>query len=129
MWLGGCNTANATNRVGAIFQTTMYHSLNKTNRVKYMIRRFLSSPILIGAIIGANFAVDIRKYFKSLHWSCNDWFAHYYAFKSKEMVDTNRRVTKRKHPNYGRLLGLALWWFIQRGLIFFYPSSHGKICT
>jgi len=63
MWLGlDANTANATNRVGAIFQTTSaITSLNKTKRVKYMIRQsyFIIPPILIGAIIGANLAVDI----------------------------------------------------------------------
>ena len=63
MWLGlDANTANATNRVGAIFQTTSaITSLNKTNRVKYMIRQsyFIIPPILIGAIIGANLAIDI----------------------------------------------------------------------
>ena len=66
MWLGlDANTANATNRVGAIFQTTSaITSLNKTNRVKYMIRQsyFIIPPILIGAIIGANLAVDIPEY-------------------------------------------------------------------
>ena len=63
MWVGlDPNAANATNRVGAIFQTTSaISSLPKTARVRYMIREsyFLIPPIIIGAIIGASLAVDI----------------------------------------------------------------------
>jgi uncharacterized membrane protein YfcA len=63
MWMGlDANAANATNRVGALFQTTSaISSLPKTMRVKYMIRQsyFIIPPIIIGAIIGANLAVDI----------------------------------------------------------------------
>ncbi len=63
MWVGlDANTANATNRVGALFQTTSaISSLSKTKRVRYMIKQsyFIISPIIIGAIIGANLAIDI----------------------------------------------------------------------
>ena len=63
MWVGlDPNAANATNRVGAIFQTSSaISSLPKTQRVKYMIKEsyFIAPPIIIGAIIGANLAVDI----------------------------------------------------------------------
>ena len=59
MWVGlDPNTANATNRVGAIFQTSSaISSLPKTQRAKYMIKEsyFIAPPI----IIGANLAVDI----------------------------------------------------------------------
>lgn len=63
MWVGlDPNAANATNRVGAIFQTSSaISSLPKTQRAKYMIKEsyFIAPPIIIGAIIGANLAVDI----------------------------------------------------------------------
>jgi len=63
MWVGlDANAANATNRVGALFQTTTaISSLRKTARVKYMINKssFIIPPILLGAVIGANLAVDI----------------------------------------------------------------------
>ena len=63
MWMGlDANAANATNRVGAIFQTTSaISSLPKTARTKYMMRQsyFIIPPVIIGAIIGANLAVDL----------------------------------------------------------------------
>jgi len=63
MWVGlDASAANATNRVGAVFQTTSaISSLNKTKRVRYMIKQsyFIVPPIIIGAIVGANLALDI----------------------------------------------------------------------
>ena len=56
------NAANATNRIGALFQTTSaIGSLSRTARTKYMIKQsyFIIPPVLIGAIIGANLAVDL----------------------------------------------------------------------
>ena len=53
MWVGlDPNTANATNRVGAIFQTSSAMvSLPKTQRTKYLFREsyFIIPPIVIGA--------------------------------------------------------------------------------
>ncbi|MDC1530632.1 sulfite exporter TauE/SafE family protein, partial [Schleiferiaceae bacterium] len=60
------NAANATNRIGALFQTTSaISSLSRTARTKYMIRQsyFIIPPVLIGAIIGANLAVDLPEDF------------------------------------------------------------------
>lgn len=60
------NAANATNRIGALFQTTSaISSLSRTARTKYMIRQsyFIVPPVLIGAIIGANLAVDLPEDF------------------------------------------------------------------
>ena len=48
------NAANATNRIGALFQTTSaISSLSRTARTKYMIKQsyFIIPPVLIGAII------------------------------------------------------------------------------
>ncbi|HCD47570.1 MAG TPA: sulfite exporter TauE/SafE family protein [Cryomorphaceae bacterium] len=63
MWVGlDANAANATNRVGALFQTTSaIGSLSKTARTKYMMKQsyFIIPPVIIGAIIGANLAVDL----------------------------------------------------------------------
>lgn len=63
MWVGlDPNTANATNRVGAIFQTSSAMvALDKTKRNKYLFREsyFIIPPIVIGSAIGAWFAVDI----------------------------------------------------------------------
>jgi uncharacterized membrane protein YfcA len=63
MWVGlDANTANATNRVGAIFQTvSAMGSLPKSKRVKYLFKEsyFIIPPIVIGAIAGSLLAVDI----------------------------------------------------------------------
>ena len=63
MWVGlDANAANATNRVGALFQTTSaISSLPKTKRVRYMMKQsyFIVPPVIIGAVLGANLAVDI----------------------------------------------------------------------
>jgi len=63
MWVGlDPNTANATNRVGAIFQTSSaMASLPKTRRTKYLFKEsyFIIPPIVIGSAVGAWLAVDI----------------------------------------------------------------------
>lgn len=63
MWVGlDPNTANATNRVGAFFQTvSAMGSLPKSARTKYLIREssFIVPPIVLGSIAGAFLAVDI----------------------------------------------------------------------
>ena len=63
MWVGlDPNTANATNRVGAIFQTvSAMGSLPKSARTKYLIKEsyFIIPPMVIGSVIGSLLAVDI----------------------------------------------------------------------
>ena len=63
MWVGlDANSANATNRVGAVFQTTSaISSLPKTKRVRYMIKQNISLflQLLSELFSGANLAVDI----------------------------------------------------------------------
>ncbi len=56
------NAANATNRVGALFQTiSAMGSLPKTQRTRYLIResRFIVLPIVLGSIGGAFLAIDL----------------------------------------------------------------------
>ncbi len=102
------NAANATNRVGAIFQTTSaITSLNKTKRVKYMIRQsyFIIPPILIGAIIGANLAVDIPE---SILRVCIGTvmiglLITMLSNPKKWLIPTDGS-NKKKHPKFGLLI-------------------------
>lgn len=65
MWVGlDANTANATNRVGAVFQTvSAMGALPKSQRTKYLIKEsyFIIPPIVAGSIIGSLLAVDINE--------------------------------------------------------------------
>lgn len=65
MWVGlDANTANATNRVGAVFQTvSAMGALPKSQRTKYLIKEsyFIIPPIVSGSIIGSLLAVDINE--------------------------------------------------------------------
>ena len=135
MWLGlDANTANATNRVGAIFQTTSaITSLKETKRVKYMIRQsyFIIPPILIGAIIGANLAVDIPE---SILRACIETIMiglliTMLSNPKKWLIPTDG-ANKRKHLKCGLLIWFrAMWRFYSNGvwnILSIHKRSHGK---
>ena len=129
MWLGlDANTANATNRVGAIFQTTSaVTSLNKTNRVKYMIRQsyFIITPLLIGAIIGANLAVDIpESILRTCIGTVMIGLLITMLFNPKKWLINTGGDNKKKTPKiWLAYLGLGLYGgFIQMGFGIFFLS-------
>lgn len=129
MWVGlDANAANATNRVGALFQTTSaISSLPKTMRVKYMIRQsyFIIPPIIIGAIIGANLAVDIPETFMraSIGTIMIGLLITMLSNPKKWLIPTDGMVKKKTPKIWFAYLGLGLYGgFIQMGFGIFFLS-------
>jgi len=138
MWVGlDPNTANATNRVGAIFQTSSaISSLPKTQRAKYMIKEsyFIAPPIIIGAIIGANLAVDIPE--DAMRISIGIimiiLLITMLTNPKKWLISTDGAKKKKNTWNLAELFRFGyLWWFYPNGLWNIF-SVHcglaGKIC-
>ncbi len=129
MWLGlDANAANATNRVGALFQTTSaISSLPKTTRVKYMIRQsyFIIPPIIIGAIIGANLAVDIPETLMraSIGTIMIGLLITMLSNPKKWLIPTDGLVNKKTPKIWLAYFGLGLYGgFIQMGFGIFFLS-------
>ena len=129
MWLGlDANAANATNRVGALFQTTSaISSLPKTMRVKYMIRQsyFIIPPIIIGAIIGANLAVDIPETLMrvSIGSIMIGLLITMLSNPKKWLIPTDGMVKKKTPKIWLAYFGLGLYGgFIQMGFGIFFLS-------
>lgn len=129
MWVGlDANAANATNRVGALFQTTSaISSLPKTKRVKYMIRQsyFIIPPIIIGAIIGANLAVDIPETLMraSIGTIMIGLLITMLSNPKKWLIPTDGMVKKKTPKIWLAYFGLGLYGgFIQMGFGIFFLS-------
>lgn len=129
MWVGlDANAANATNRVGALFQTTSaISSLPKTMRVKYMIRQsyFIIPPIIIGAIIGANLAVDIPETLMraSIGTIMIGLLITMLSNPKKWLIPTDGMVKKKTPKIWLAYFGLGLYGgFIQMGFGIFFLS-------
>ena len=129
MWVGlDANAANATNRVGALFQTTSaISSLPKTTRVKYMIRQsyFIIPPIIIGAIIGANLAVDIPETLMraSIGTIMIGLLITMLSNPKKWLIPTDGLVNKKTPKIWLAYFGLGLYGgFIQMGFGIFFLS-------
>ena len=129
MWVGlDANAANATNRVGALFQTTSaISSLPKTMRVKYMIRQsyFIIPPIIIGAIIGANLAIDIPETLMraSIGTIMIGLLITMLSNPKKWLIPTDGMVKKKTPKIWLAYFGLGLYGgFIQMGFGIFFLS-------
>lgn len=129
MWVGlDANAANATNRVGALFQTTSaISSLPKTMRVKYMIRQsyFIIPPIIIGAIIGANLAVDIPETLMraSIGTIMIGLLITMLSNPKKWLIPTDGMIKKKTPKIWLAYFGLGLYGgFIQMGFGIFFLS-------
>jgi uncharacterized membrane protein YfcA len=129
MWVGlDANAANATNRVGALFQTTSaISSLPKTMRVKYMIKQsyFIIPPIIIGAIIGANLAVDIPETLMraSIGTIMIGLLITMLSNPKKWLIPTDGMVNKKTPKIWLAYFGLGLYGgFIQMGFGIFFLS-------
>ena len=129
MWVGlDANAANATNRVGALFQTTSaISSLPKTMRVKYMIRQsyFIIPPIIIGAIIGANLAIDIPETLMraSIGTIMIGLLITMLSNPKKWLIPTDGMANKKTPKIWLAYFGLGLYGgFIQMGFGIFFLS-------
>ena len=131
MWVGlDANAANATNRVGAVFQTTSaISSLPKTKRVRYMIKQsYFIVPQLLSELFSGQFSRRYsRNAHESHHWNHHDWAADYHAFNPKKwLIPTDGTANKRTPKIWLAYLGLGFYGgFIQMGFeSYFYPSAY-----
>ena len=124
------NAANATNLIGALFQTTSsISSLSRTARTKYMIGQsyFIVPPVLIWAIIGANLAVDLPEDFMRITIGSIMIVLLITTLTNpkKWLIPTDGSKNKRTPLIWLAYVGLGLYGgFIQMGFgIFFFSIS------
>lgn len=129
MWVGlDPNTANATNRVGAIFQTSSaMASLPKSKRVKYLFREsyFILPPIIIGSATGAWLAVDIPEDLMRISIGIIMIFLLItMLFNPKKwLIQTDGSKNRKNIKTWLTFLGLGLYGgFIQMGFGIFFLS-------
>lgn len=129
MWVGlDPNTANATNRVGAIFQTSSAMvSLPKTQRTKYLFREsyFIIPPIVIGASLGAMLAVDIPEDLMRISIGCLMivLLVTMILNPKKWLIKTDGSRQRKTVGTWLSFLGLGLYGgFIQMGFGIFFLS-------
>ena len=129
MWVGlDPNTANATNRVGAIFQTSSaMASLPKSKRVKYLFREsyFILPPIIIGSATGAWLAVDIPEDLMRISIGIIMIFLLITMLVNpkKWLIQTDGSKNRKNIKTWLTFLGLGLYGgFIQMGFGIFFLS-------